>query len=360
MCWRRICVYLMMVGTLSHGGKDGMIGTAEVLSHFDASYGVEPVVLVSDSQAYQLADARMSVFRSDRNWVIVFELIQFSYRLWSPSERFHRSYYLYGNCLKKEGFFTSEPLWQKDDHIPFDSTDTVWQARRSGFWYYWKDTKQLCRPTPQEYQLAGIDPKLLDFSEYAEYLEDKDYLAPIEWLRFLCHYLDHPFFVSESHLRQILRRALTRADIEGTLKLVFQTRDWEHPAPGELPSAKRDFRLIAQIICTGDSALWRQSHQQKYNSHWSYWERKARMEQPHWMTALSILIHSYGQMSSPLLPESGVVISHQIQVASKEFYSVLQLPADQAWQKLQQSGDSFSRWLLDQGVFPKRGELFEE
>lgn len=342
--------------------RNPMIHEHEILAHLDESFRHEPVHLYSDSNNYQLADARISVFRSATNWVIIFEMIQFSYRLYSPSERFHRAYYLYGNCLQQEGFYDSDPLWEQDDHCPFDA-DGNWQARRDEFWYYWQGAKHILQPTAQEYQAAHIDPTLLDFPEYAEYLEDRNYLAPIEWLRFLCHHLSHPFFASEARLREILRQAMTAPEMEADLKLVLQTCSWKHPdvALGETPSMSESFCLIAQIISTGDSELWTQSNTQHHNSHWSYWEKRQRMEEPNWMIALNRILALYNRerRALPSASTDGFVIVRYT-FSAEALEGILNASATQVWQDWQHSEDDLVQWLRQRAVQPLVGETFAE
>ncbi len=333
----------------------------EILKHLDSAFRAEPAYLESDYYHYQLADARMSVFRSSTDWVIVFELVRFSYRLPAPSERFMRDYYLYGNCLTKEGFIVSEPLWERDDQVPFDPSGMIWQARRSAFWYYWRGVRHECRPTEAEYRRAGIIPELLPFPEYAEYSDDREYLAPVEWLRFLCHHLDHPFFADEARLRQVMRRVLRNPAGEPRLKLVLQTRSWEHPEAWERPSSKASFRWIARIIRTGDERLWAKGVFQP-NSDWRYWEQKARDEEPHWQTALQILIGAYEreQRRAEEPASEGFVIERHAITVEEPFLRLLEIPAEEVWQSLRQSDDAFSQWLVRRLVAPRSGERFKE
>lgn len=360
--WASLTGCLIIAIALSVLWRDRMIHEHEVLVHLDKLLRHEPVHLYSDSNGYQLADARMSVFCSRTNWVIVFELIQFSYLLYSPSERFHRAYYLYGNCLRQEGFLVSDSLWEQDDHCPFDM-DGNWQARRDEFWYYWQGVKHILRPTAQEYQAAHIDPTLLDFSEYAEYLKDRNYLAPIEWLRFLSHHLSHPFFASEARLREILRQAMAAPETEADLKLALQTCSWKHPdvALGETPSMSESFRLIAQIISTGDSELWAQSNTQHHNSHWSYWEKRQRLEEPNWMIALNRILALYDRKRSamPPAPANGFVIVRYT-FSAELLEGILNTSAIQVWQDWQHSEDELVQWLRQRAVQPLVGETFAE
>ncbi len=333
----------------------------EILKHLDSAFQAEPAYLESEEHYYQLADARLSVFRSPTEWVMVFELVRYSSRLYAPSERFMRDYYLYGNCLTQEGFIVSEPLWEQDDQVPFDPTGMTWQARRSAFWYYWQGVRHECRPTEAEYRQAGIIPELLPFSEYAEYLENSDYLAPIEWLRFLCHYLDHPFFADEAHLRQVIRSVLSDPSAETRLRLVLQTRSWEYPGWGEPLSPKTSFRQIARIIRTGEARLWTEGAFQP-TSDWRYWEERAREEEPHWRTALQILSSAYARAQGGVPARSGedFVIERPVVVVAEPFVGLLEKPAEEVWSSLRQSDEAFAQWLAGQRVALRSGERFRE
>jgi hypothetical protein len=56
-------------------------------------------------------------------------------------------------------------------------------------------------------------------------------LEPLEMLAYLCWKLQSPFFLSDEELADAVQGAV----VEGTgeLRLIFQTREWQHPKVGE-------------------------------------------------------------------------------------------------------------------------------
>ncbi len=249
----------------------------QILRELDVAFEAYPVSLYTELHHFKVADARLTVLRSPQHWVIVIEKIGYFSRLHGSVDCFQRSYTLYGNCLEQGWFVKSDTLWDDVSELPFDPETGTWLPTRNHFQYFWEGKWWDVYPTEQDYQEAGIDPHLLDEADQTDWQANPELLQPVEWMRYLCYHLNHPFLASEARLREVVREAVGDPHIESALQMVLQTREWEHPDfLSELPSQTEGFRLIAQIIATGDASLWERANRSRFNSHWRYWIEKER------------------------------------------------------------------------------------
>ena len=62
-----------------------------------------------------------------------------------------------------------------------------------------------------------------------------------------------------------------RISILPEMEQLMQLEEWHHPdlAAGEPPSATETFRQLADVLATGDTALYRPS--KPANTHWRNW-----------------------------------------------------------------------------------------
>ncbi len=120
-------------------------------------------------------------------------------------------------------------------------------------------------------------------------------------LRFVCEKWNHPFFLSEDALRDLLdanavpfeweydeatQRNWSESELSAfgappilsvALELILQTRDWTHPRVGLAPEGEWEispheaFGTLAQTIATRDVAAWHAQNPANFNSHWRHW-----------------------------------------------------------------------------------------
>ncbi len=122
-------------------------------------------------------------------------------------------------------------------------------------------------------------------------------------LRYLCEKWEHPFFLSEDALRDLLdaqaipfeskydkqtqrswyENAVSEFDYAPrlglSLELILQTRDWTHPRIGDAHfdegewevSPREAFAVLAQTLATRDAKVWQAQDATKFNSHWRNW-----------------------------------------------------------------------------------------
>ena len=266
------------------GAKEPTMETGQILRYLDEQFdldrlGTNPPVL--DNANLLLADARLSVFRSQRHWALFFEIVTCD-----RGSEMSLDFYAYGNCLRGVNDFAETGFLGHDsrslfawpeDRLP-RSPDWEFALSRNGFSILLKGKRHDFSPTPQDYQRARIP---------FDGLRDRpDDLHPIELLRFLCCHLDHPFFAAEDHLRYLLDAYRPEPE-EGaqpfsshTLPLLLQTRQWQHP-DGEPPSQVHGFQVLARAIETGDLSEWRRLDPATFNTDWPIYDarEKAAAEQ---------------------------------------------------------------------------------
>ena len=104
----------------------------------------------------------------------------------------------------------------------------IWIGDRSHFSVIIKGKRYDFKPTKEDYLAAGIT--------FPDDRTGPDSLRPIDLIRFLCHHLNHPFFVSEDYLRYLLDKLAVEAikkrnwfSLGQEMSLFFQTREWQHP-----------------------------------------------------------------------------------------------------------------------------------
>lgn len=279
---------------------------------------------------------------------------------------FVRYFTLYGNCLEHGWFVKSDALWENKAELPFDYAPDIprWLPTRQHFRYFWASKWWEVSPTPQQLYEAGIDPDLLDEVDREEWQENPDTLLPVEWLRYLCHHLDHPFFASEARLREVVREAVGDPEIASSLQIVLQTREWEHPdyVADELPSDTESFRVIAEIIATGDASLWACVDRTRFNSHWRYWVEKERAQSGEVDAPLSEDEQLFWQVYVRYLQETvggseGTVILTRAET-TQPLELLMELPARvvvrEGW------ADEFVQWLVACFGEPAEGELLRD
>jgi len=336
----------------------------QILQELDEAFAADPVCLYTVSSHFKIADARLTVFRSPKHWVIVFEKIDYFYPLHGTVGCFERFYMLYGNCLKKDRVGCgggADALWKSELELPFDPDTGAWLPTRQHFRYFWAGKWWDVYPTPQDLQQAGIDPELLDEVDRKDYQQNPNTLLPVEWLRYLCHHLNHPFFASEARLREVVREAVSDPQIESELQIVLQTREWEHPdyLEEELPSHTETFRVIAEIIATGDASLWARVDRSRFNSHWRYWVEKERAEDEFFQRSPSLEEELWGALMAQFL-QATVAGSDCVVLTSVRFQSDdarsrwMEMPAQAVLAK--HGTDLFFQWLVDRYGPPAAGE----
>ncbi|MFA0761863.1 MAG: hypothetical protein HZLCBSQH_001973 [Candidatus Fervidibacterota bacterium] len=241
----------------------------EILKHLDENMDID---LDLANPNFDLADTRMTVFRSEKNWVIFIELVEATVGAYEGV-----SIYAFGNCIGQQGFIEQRSLFSTPEDAPLTDKDGIWIGDRSQFSVIIRGKRYDFKPTKEDYLAAGIT--------FPDDRIGPDSLCPIDLIRFLCHHLNHPFFVSEDYLRYLLDKLAVEAikkrdwcSLGHEMSLFFQTREWQHPdiALGEKPSQMKYFRVLAKAIEKGDISELTKLDPSIFNTDWRQVEAKIK------------------------------------------------------------------------------------
>ena len=239
----------------------------EILKHLDENMDIDLA-----NPNFDLADTRMTVFRSEKNWVIFIELVEATVGAYGGV-----SIYAFGNCIGQQGFIEQRSLFSTPEDAPLTDKDGIWIGDRSQFSVIIRGKRYDFKPTKEDYLAAGIT--------FPDDRAGPDSLRPIDLIRFLCHHLNHPFFVSEDYLRYLLDKLAVEAikkrdwcSLGHEMSLFFQTREWQHPdiALGEKPSQMKYFRVLAKAIEKGDISELTKLDPSIFNTDWRQVEAKIK------------------------------------------------------------------------------------
>lgn len=240
------------------GAKGASKVTAkEILQHLD-KYMDETLTLVNPNRP--LADTRMTVFRSGKNWAIFIELVGTGKEIDAEIEIF-----AFGNCIEQQGLIETRTLFTVPEDAPLVNQEGIWIGDRAKFSVIIKGKRFDFTPTKEDYLEAGI--------VFPDDRTGPDSLRPIDLIRFLCHHLNHPFFVSEDYLRYLLDKlSVKKAEwysLGQEMSLFYQTKEWEHPdLPAEKPSQMKYFRVLARAIEKGDVSELTRLDPSTFNTDW--------------------------------------------------------------------------------------------
>lgn len=242
----------------------------KILAHLDTYLRNFPPYL--DMLEEYVADQRMTVLRSQRHWVLFFELVAYD----AKADQFVVNLWAFGNCLNDysggENAHEGNGLLWEFTRPPFSSCSRrrgeSFNVQRNKFSILLEGQCLKFRPTPEQYAEAGI--KFTRAQQASDAL-----LTPAQLLRFLCHHLNHPFFAGEDYLRGVIDacRLNRLTPLWHDMQLLLQTREWRHPNFEEMaePAAWEPFQLLARTIATGDLTEWQAQNPATFNTHWSHW-----------------------------------------------------------------------------------------
>jgi hypothetical protein len=209
------------------------------------------------------AAIRLSLFRQESDWAIVFEDFGFSPRAGSP----YNCIYTFASQLtnrKQRSDFVSNEAYETyfRDH-PNDETNFIYPIQNDD----WQD--------PDNSELLAFDiekvtvrdesisvPNLESFSQFGIKLQQPDRISVFEFCRFLNHKYRELILATPLELR---------FNIPDSFTPLLQINEWYHPdiTGGELPSDTETFKMIEAVLLKGDPTLYKPS--MKPNTHWSNW-----------------------------------------------------------------------------------------
>lgn len=198
------------------------------------------------------AGTKLTAYRDDKRWVLIIEVIGFSYRA-GGHDGISNCLHIYGNCLKyapgtqDENFLN--PTSDASDCETFDEEENFY-----------------LNPKCSKFTLRGKSfPIIHDRKKYIASgieIEDDEKINAFEFLRMLDTLYHDKLVATEQEIRK---------RIPADIPKVIELHEWFHPdvANDELPSKNETFKQIAEVLETGDITIYKPKR--KSNTHWRNW-----------------------------------------------------------------------------------------
>jgi hypothetical protein len=206
-----------------------------------------------DNGYVYLADTRMSVYASQRNWAIIIEILGYHPRAWK-TDGFDNCLYCFGNRLAcKIGTDNTNFLFPISDGIAAP--------------LFAENEPEIINPLARDVKIRENSfPITNDLNTYARngiILETPPSVHAFEFLRLLAVTHRDLLLATEAELR---------ARLVGDIPLMLQINEWHHPdlVIGEKPSQNETFIFIAEMIEKLDASVYQPS--KLPNTHWSNWK----------------------------------------------------------------------------------------
>lgn len=217
-----------------------------------------------DNAYVHLSATRMSLFCSKTDWALVIEIFGYCYKTKLPD----LSLYTFASTLYKrdtlDDYVTEAAYRRYLAENPHNEFRLFCPVKRVTGWdlenpesiantdgYVHLRNSQLPLPSPAAYAELGIPLKA----------QGPDMIA---LSRYLAGAYREKVLATDAELRVSVLPEMTR---------MLQLDAWHHPdlAAGELPGDTETFRQVAQVLASGDTALYRPP--EDANTHWKHWIR---------------------------------------------------------------------------------------
>jgi hypothetical protein len=218
---------------------------------------------VLDNGYVHLAATRLSLFRADTDWAVVFEVFGFSPRTGFPDT----SIYTFSNHLRDRNApeqYVSRSAYEKYLAAnPNNEFRTVYPVDE-GDWLD-PDDPEYVASGAVEVSVRGVTIPLPPADEYAPHgirLQEPPRVHTFELCRLLAETMRHNVIATVEE---------RRVSVHPHLKQILQLDEWRHPdvSGGDRPSTSKTFRELAEVLETGDVTLYRPT--EAPNTHWSNW-----------------------------------------------------------------------------------------
>jgi hypothetical protein len=199
------------------------------------------------------ADVRLTGYRDDARWALVIEHIGYGYKLSVP-DGLENTLYRFGNCVEKPGFGGRVQLIANDPDLPAFPAEA-----------YGEEVSADARVILIRGQAVPIPWQAALFTSSGARRRPHGLLFPQDLLRAL---------LGEHRLRLLATEEELRREVPSDLPQIIRLDEWHHPdvAGGhERPSSTAAFRMIAEVLATGDPSRYRPT--EPPNTHWSNWPR---------------------------------------------------------------------------------------
>jgi hypothetical protein len=230
-----------------------------------------------------LADTRLSAYGNRKCWAVIIEILGYNPRA-TGCEGFADALYCFGNCLKGQPPSLSDvgsvytisdgpngPLFGQGNDLNTDAEslrirDIVVPINRDPVFLASKRVgPRFDAPHLKAYAMRQKEPLRKNLLDAARRMEDAggaDEFRGQDLLRSLVPEHRNLLLATDDELSQ-------RLSME--LPLLLRLDAWHHPdiSAGELPSESEAFKMIAEVLATGDASRYKP--RRKPNTHWSNW-----------------------------------------------------------------------------------------
>jgi hypothetical protein len=221
-------------------------------------------------------DARLSLYRSDAEWVLVIETLVFSDAGVGAHEGCQTMLFCYGSDLPQPPGIVYPHLYVTGDGPSgplFDPVvDTLISPTATDMTIRGKVVP--VTTDPAQYAAAGIELRLLSSSTetWAKYktalaaagadLGQPPRVEGYELLRLTVPKHRRPFFVTDAEITERIGKPMP---------LLLRLDEWRHPdkVKGEAPADSESFQMIADVIAHNDPSLYQPT--EPPNTHWRNW-----------------------------------------------------------------------------------------
>jgi len=228
-----------------------MFTAKEILDQLDNCCTDFTFPMLDNGYVY-LAGTKLSAYWDESRWVLIIEIIGFSYR-GCGHNGITNCLHVYGNCLDHEPGTRNENFLyltgDADDGKTFDDDQEFFLNPETTL-FLLRNEKTAIVHDPDAYTKAGI------------VLEDEEKITAFEFLRMLdCMH----------HDKLIATEQEITGRIPAGISKILELHEWFHPdcVSGELASQNETFQMIASVLKTGNPAVYQPTHPP--NTYWSNW-----------------------------------------------------------------------------------------
>lgn len=237
-------------------------GGSKVLKSLDACARAFTFPVLDNGYVY-LAATRLSLFRAETDWALVFEVFGFSPRAGFPDT----SIYTFSNHLHHRNApeqYVSPSAYEKYlASNPNNEFRTVYPLDGGG--WLDPDDPEYVAPGALAVCVRGVTiplPAIDEYGRHGIHRQEPPRVHTFELCRLLAETIRHNVLATDEE---------RRVSVPPHLKQILQLEEWRHPdvSGGDRPSKSKTFRQLAEVLETGDVTLYRPT--EPPNTHWSNW-----------------------------------------------------------------------------------------
>lgn len=179
-----------------------------------------------DDESVEMASVRLHAYGDGQRWALVMEVLGAS-TIPGPTA-IHTTLYSFGNCLEPQmSYIFSADIGPALDNV-------TGELRPDGY-ILLRGKRTLVDVSPVTLERKSIQPRYDRPQEFELLLS----LLPEERERLLA---------TEEELRAV---------VPADLPQLLQLEEWNHPSRGERPGESETFRLLAEVLASGNQEHWR-------------------------------------------------------------------------------------------------------